>query len=274
MKYFLQLIAIITLCISINACQKELTDEVKIPVLDMDAKAFLDSAGIVDTTIKYAVNDLVIQLKDSALWNKFMAVYPMVGGTAASTKWNLKDPRNVDAAYRLSFNGNPVFAATGVLFPTNNDYANTHLNDSLLINVDNSISYYSRTQNTVSGFDMGCHDKAKPYNEMAIYHANDATDYFGFLNSKYKPASTIGLFMISTNPNNILWYENGIQKFEKGGAPSTRNTDYPILIGYAMEASSGGKRECSIATIGKGFSGAEAMTFYNIVDNFNNQLNR
>lgn len=276
MKSIFKLYILFFICLLSNSCQKEfsISNELIPPVLDADAKNFLDSAGIADTSLKDAVYDLVKQLKDSSLWNKFMAIYPMVGGTSASTKWNLKDPRNNDEAFRLTFSGNPVFATTGVLFPTNNDYANTHLNDSLLINADNSISYYSRTQNTVSGFDMGCHDKAFPFNEMAIYIANDATDYFGFYNSDYTPDNTIGLFMISTNPTNIWWYENGIPKFQKGGEPSTFNTDYPILIGYAMEASSGGQRECSFATIGKGFSDREALTFSNIVNEFNRRLNR
>jgi hypothetical protein len=49
---------------------------------------------------------------------KFMAIYPLVGGTQSTTKWNLKDPRDLDAAYRLSFYGNPVYAGTGILFST------------------------------------------------------------------------------------------------------------------------------------------------------------
>lgn len=86
----------------------------------------------------------------------------MVGGTATTTKWNLKDPRNSDDAYRLTFYGTPVYASTGVLFPTTSDYADTHLTDHVFNNNDNSISYYSRTQNKVSGYDMGCSDNTAP----------------------------------------------------------------------------------------------------------------
>ena len=56
----------------------------------------------------------------------------MVGGTATTTKWNLKDPRDSDAAYRLIFKGTPVYASTGVLFPTTADYADTHLADNAI----------------------------------------------------------------------------------------------------------------------------------------------
>ena len=73
-----------------------------------------------------------------------MAIYPMIGGTQQSTKWNLKDPRDLDAAFRLTFYGTRCTAPTGVLFSTTSDYADTHLPDSMLpATNNNAISYYS-----------------------------------------------------------------------------------------------------------------------------------
>ena len=146
-------------CVLLLSCNKYLGDRINSFTYDAEAQKFIDSAGITDSAQRQAINTFVVQLKDSSLWSKFMAIYPMVGGTAATTKWNLKNPINSDAAYRLTFNGAPAFAATGVLFPTIADFADTHLSDSLLSYNDNSISYYSGTQNTVSGYDMGCYDQ-------------------------------------------------------------------------------------------------------------------
>lgn len=242
---------------------------------ELDAKKFLDSAQIKEDTVKMkAINNLVIQLKDSGLWAKFTAIYPMVGGTAQSTKLNLKDPRDLNEAYRLTFSGNPVFAQTGVLFPTNADYANTHLYDSTMTYNDNSISYYSRTQNKVSGYDMGCLDSKAPFNEMTIYHTSNATDYFGMYRYGYAPASTVGLFLISTSPENVFWYENGLPTHNKEDKPINQYTGYPILIGYVLNANSGGHRECSFATIGKGLSDRDVKVFYKIVSDFQLKLNR
>ncbi len=203
-----------------------------------------------------------------------MAIYPMVGGTAATTKWNLKNPINSDAAYRLTFNGAPAFAATGVLFPTIADFADTHLSDSLLSYNDNSISYYSGTQNTVSGYDMGCYDKASPYNEVAIYHTSDASVWFGFYDRKPSPSNTKGLFMFSATASGISRYENGQIKSSSSTAPVEGSTGYPILLGTVAGASSGGERECALATIGSGLTAAEALTFYNIAQNFQTNLGR
>ena len=260
--------------LSLNSCQKEFSgSDDSIPV-DGDAKGFLDSANIVDASEINAIKFLVKELKDSALWDKFVAIYPMVGGTAMATKLNLKDPRNADAAYRLTYNGNPIFASTGVLFPTNNDYADTHLYDSILAFNDNAISFFSRTQNSVSGYDIGCDNEEFPWNQMAIYHETDGSGYFGLNIWNYHPPVTIGLFMFSATANDVIWYENGIPKFYLHDAPVNVYTKSPYLIGFCKSVESGGHRECAFATIGKGLSDAEALTFSNIVHEFNNRLSR
>ena len=274
MKNILQLIGILFLIAVFSSCQKDFSPTETDITYDADAQRFIDSSGISNNTNKLALYNLAKQLKDSSLWAKFIAIYPMIGGTASTTKWNLKDPRDLDAAYRLTFNGNPTYTNTGVLFPTTSDFANTHLKDSELAYNDNSIAYYSRTQNTVSGYDMGCLDYAVPFNEMAIYHATNASDYFGYYKYGYTPASTIGLFMLSATSSDVVWYENGIHTFSKNAAPAEGFTNSPVLIGWAAGAASGGMRECAFATIGKGLTDAEALTFSTIVRNFITKTNK
>lgn len=80
-------------------------DDGPLPPYDTDAQAFFDATGLSDSTEKEAVNDLVIDLKNAGLWSKMYAIYPFVGGTASTQKYNLKDPRDLDAAYRLNFIG-------------------------------------------------------------------------------------------------------------------------------------------------------------------------
>jgi len=73
------------------------------PLFDTDAQAFLTATGITDLTISNAINDLVVGLKADSLWTKYKAIYPCVGGTAFTHKFNLKDPRDLDAAFRLTY---------------------------------------------------------------------------------------------------------------------------------------------------------------------------
>ena len=66
-----------------------LTDIVGITT-DTDAQAFITAAAITDPTQQAAINTLVVDLKGYSIWTKMKAVYPFVGGTAATHKFNLK----------------------------------------------------------------------------------------------------------------------------------------------------------------------------------------
>ncbi len=82
---------------------------------DTNAQAFITAAGITDAGQKSAVNTLVLSLKSGNIWSKMKAVYPFVGGTATSHKFNLIDPRDLNAAFRLSFVNGWTHSSTGVL---------------------------------------------------------------------------------------------------------------------------------------------------------------
>ncbi len=255
------------------------TDTTVIVSYDTAAQSFFTAAAITDTTQMRAIDNLVIQLKKDSLWNKFLAIYPMVGASATAVKFNLKDPRDEDAAYRLTFYGSPVFSATGVLFPTTADYADTHLSDSAIGSYYSAISYYSTTQNTISGYDMGCTDKIYPYNELSIYSdaadtssAADNTEWFGYSPNLNTP-NTIGLFMLSSTDSNVVRYQNGVVAGQSGNGPDKVFTDSTIWIG-TTRAGSNGQKECAFATIGSGLTDAEALTFYNDVKAFEDQLGR
>ena len=91
-------------------------------IVDPNAQAFITAAGITDPTQQSAIDNLVIGLKADGLWTPMQALYPFVGGTASTHKYNLKDPRDLDAAYRLQFNGGMTHSANGILFNGTNGY--------------------------------------------------------------------------------------------------------------------------------------------------------
>ena len=276
MKNYLQLIIVFLFFTLLSSCQKEFLDPNPNSVkYDSDATIFLNSAGITDSIEKVAVNNLVIQLKNSSLWQKFIAIYPMVGGNSVTTGYNLIDPRNLDIAYRLTFYGDPLFTGKGVLFQSLADYADTHLADSAIgACTDASISYYSGTQNSVSGYDMGCTDGAFPSNELSIYSdSSDNSQWFGFSQSNLSP-NTTGLFMLSSSETNVTRYRNGVIVNSKGSPPENSYTNVIMLIGKSRETLHAGKRECEFATIGHGLTDAESLTFYTIVQQFETELGR
>ena len=124
---------------------------------DADAQAFITAAGITDATQKSAVNQLVLDLKNANIWTKMKAIYPILGGSASSHKWNLKDPRDLDAAFRLTFSTGWTHSSTGMLPNGTSAYANTFIaGNTYSTNIH--LSFYSGTQTVGGSFEMGCSD--------------------------------------------------------------------------------------------------------------------
>jgi hypothetical protein len=113
---------------------------------DADAQAFITAASITDPTQQSAINTLVVDLKGYSIWTKMKALYPFVGGTSTTMKWNLKDPRDLDAAFRIQFIGGGTWGSTGYTPNGTNGYADTKLVAQGTLGL-NSTSYgvYSRT---------------------------------------------------------------------------------------------------------------------------------
>lgn len=277
MRTFLKLFIFIAVTIIFSACQKEFSNPGDTIVYDTDAKAFLAAAGISDPAQMQAVNDFVVQLKQDSLWNKFLAIYPMVGGTDSTTKWNLKDPRDLDIAYRITWDGTPTFKTTGVTCTNQTDWGNTHLQDSVLSYDNCAISFYSGTENKVAGYDMGCSNNTDPYNIMAIYedYSNDVVNtwFNQYDTTQNRPSSTRGLFINSSINGQVIFYNNGVAA-STFGSPYDSYTNAVITIGKISDDPNMGLKECQLATIGQGLTDAEALKFYNTAHTFQTALGR
>jgi hypothetical protein len=111
--------------------------------------AYESASGSFTDAEKGYINTLVAGLKADGLWSKLNAFYPMLGTSADMQKWNLIDPQNTDAAFRLTFTGSPTYAMTGITFNGTTQFANTNLAPaSVLMQDDTHIGAVSR--NTVN----------------------------------------------------------------------------------------------------------------------------
>jgi hypothetical protein len=123
-------------------------------ITDPDAYNFIDAAGIIDVTQQRALNGLVLGLKANNLWNKMVAIYPFIGGSATSHKYNLKDPRDINNAYRLLFSGGWTHNNNGILGNGSNTTANTFLAENTLNIQSGHLSLYNRTNTEADGSDL------------------------------------------------------------------------------------------------------------------------
>jgi hypothetical protein len=121
---------------------------------DTDAQLAINAIGTLTEPQKTALNNLVVGFKNAGTWSKFKAIYPLIGGTAASHKWNIKDPRDLDAAYRLTFvNGGGSFThSSNGISNTGSSYARTYaIGSSVLSQNSGHLSIYSKTNGDFGG---------------------------------------------------------------------------------------------------------------------------
>lgn len=139
-------------------------------IVDKQALAFIVAAGITDVTQIYALHTLVRDLKNYGLWTVMDAIYPMIGGTATTHKFNLKDPQDTDAAFRLTFAGGWTHTSTGALPNGTTGYADTHLNPKTVIGSSSGIpshfSFYSRTNSSGLKCVLGAWESSGNYIEI------------------------------------------------------------------------------------------------------------
>ena len=246
--------------------------------VDPDAQAFITAASITDPTQQSAINQLVLDLKGYSIWTKFKAIYPIVGGTAASHKWNLNDPRDLDAAFRLTFSTGWTHSANGML-PTN-AWANTFLNGAVSLSQNSEhLSYYSRTNSNGTEVEIG-HLLSGVYSLLEIRTAG--TSYFTInagAFATYSDANSQGLYVANRTASNVLnGWKNGTKVVTTSTASSgTINNN--IYIGTynqsgAPDTGTYTKKECAFASIGDGLTDTDAANFYTAVQAYQTTLNR
>jgi hypothetical protein len=264
-----------------------------ISAVDPDAQAFITAAAITNPTQQAAINTLVVDLKGYGIWTKSKALYPFVGGTASQHKFNLKDPRDLDAAFRLVFSGGWTHSNTGATPNGTNAYADTKLNpSSILTNGNNHISYYSRTNQAASNTaEMGVLSNngfsgpalgARRTSDLFQYHNGntttlvvttssntDSTGHFigNILSSTNRKTYKNGT-LSGTNTNNV---SNVVSNtlFGTGIYLGARNISdvYQGVFGYST-------KQCAFASIGDGLNDTEAANFYTAVQAFQTTLGR
>jgi len=248
---------------------------------DADAQAFITASGISGTEAT-AINTLVVNLKSANIWTKFKAIYPMVGSTATSQKFNLKNPADTNAAFRLSFVGGWTHGSTGATPNGINAYADTNLiPSSILTQNSNHISYYSRTNSNTVGIEVGTSTGggATPVSILQLrtsgisYLAINSTNTY----TTYTDSDSLGFYLGSRTAASVLKLFKNATSVATGTTPSSGlpNNQFSLAAyRYNTGVLYYSNRECAFASIGDGLTDAEALAFYNAVNAFQVTLGR
>ena len=259
-------------------------------VSDDDAQSFIDAAVITDGTQKNAINTLVTSLKNAGIWTKMLAIYPFVGGTANSHKFNLKDPRDLNNSFRLRFNGGWTHSSTGALPNGSNAFAETFLATRGVMGTSGldslHISFYSRTDVTSGGCDIGGGQHPEYYSGIYSKYNNAGTiSTLAALSSSfaYIPNNTTSnaFYLVNRNSISQISLFRNSTKVSLTNLTRSYNSDMPLTIsalnmgqGTIPNTSAYSSRESAFASIGYGLSDTESVTFYNAIQAFQTTLGR
>lgn len=247
---------------------------------DADAQEFIDSSGITDATEKGAICTLVKQLKDSSLWSKLYAVYPMVGSSSTSCKWNLLDPRDADNAYRLTFNGGWTFSSAGAV-SDNTAYAQTHLVPSTVMteydtHASGWVSESGAADRILGAFNGSQIFEILPRTGGDLLYARCYTTGGGPAAVSSTDAS--GLWTLSvTSSSDATIYRNGSSMNTTAPTSGLGSLSIELYLNGMNFSGSPDFRSAYtyiIFSIGEGLTPGEAATLYNIFNTFKTTLGR
>jgi hypothetical protein len=251
---------------------------------DADAQLFFNAesaAGVTLTTTEMnAVNQWVIDSKAANIWTKFKAIYPIVGGTATSHKFNLKNPADTNAAFRLVFAGGLTHSSSGILGGGVNGIADTFLNPTIdLTQFDCHVStnIYTNTFSGASKVHLFSDNNSTPMGLAAISSTIERSAMgIAFLNTTVTPSTHRGFWATSrsssgTNGVNYLLANGTINKYTAAGNFASANIK---LFGSVTGAAGYSNFGYSFFTIGNALTDLESLILKQITEKYQVALGR
>ena len=248
-------------------------------VYDFNAYSFINTAVITNSTEQTAINNLVIGLKSDSLWTSMIAIYPFVGGTSTSCKYNLKNT----ATFTLTFVGSWLpasFTSFGIQPNGTDTYANTSfLPSTAWTSGNSSISAYSRTSNVMlSGVIYGARSGATS-NNYPVLNVSSTSNFHNSgtpVSPSPLPTSTACNFISSRiNTTNLIMAINGTATSYvnlEGSLPAV-----PIALAARRNGAAAdlwSTRQLAFAHIGIGLTTGQCTLLYTRIQAFQTTLGR
>ena len=250
---------------------------------DPDAQAFFTASGLTGATNLTAINQLVVDLKGFGIWTKMKAIYPFVGGTAALHKWNLKDPQDTNAAFRLVFSGGWSHSSTGATPNGINAFANTFLvPNSILSQNSTHVSYYSRINSNLTEIEIGASNGPNAAdNKLVLEIRTSGLTYYNINSTityiSHADTDSRAFYIGNRTASNVVNGWRNSSKLATGTVASTTPSTANVYLGAFNRVGSVvfySTKQCAFSSIGDGLTDAEAANFYTAVQAYNTTLGR
>jgi hypothetical protein len=248
-------------------------------VTDADALAFIETAGISGETQQTAINTLVLGLKANSLWTKMVSIYPLIGGSAFSHKYNLKNINTHPVVWfgSISHTSNGVELGNGGYgsVPTLNINTLEQNNTSFSVYNKTTLTWPSPTQRYLIGstaghahFGTGFRDAFGGFQYSGVFNGTE----FGYRdNTLGLPGYTV---VSRINSGNFQIYFNSTELYN-ASTTSITPISSTFEIGRAGVGYVGTTPQTSaFVTVGQGLSQSETTTLTNLVQAFQTTLGR
>lgn len=207
---------------------------------EVESQAIITAINGTDVTLTVPQEDtiktMVSSFISSGIWEKSVAIYVPIYGTASSSKFNWKNPVDSDEAHRIVW-GSFWTSFTGEATPNGaNAGANSHIIPSaVLTENDTHLSYFSTSESTVGGVQIGAEFTGPPFLPAISMNIKDSNGLFvSTLNSwetgqelEVSNTSTIGFFVSNRTSSTVLnSWKDGV-KLGTNTATSLRDVNLP-----------------------------------------------
>lgn len=244
---------------------------------DADVNLFITNAGITDPTQIVAINTLVSDLKFNGFWTKLKAIYPFVGGTATSHKFNLKNPLDTNAAFRLSFLGGVTHSSSGAAFNGTTGYADTFFNSTNYNGLNDKMFCAYIVTNVSGGLDYGATD-ASFRGESLATRINGICGAHVSNQEPQTAASTDsrGFWLASRTASNFAFFRKNKTNIYDLGNSSADHTGTQVISARRDNGNvaSYGGRTFAFVAMGNGITKNESDTLYDIIQAYQTTLGR
>jgi hypothetical protein len=243
-------------------------------VYDPDAQAYFNAnTAITSSADKTAINNFYLGLKSDNIYTKIYWMILPLWSTATNNKWNLVNPLDTNAAFRLTFSSGWTHASTGIT-PLN-AFADTFLIPSTNLSQNNAhLSFYSGTNEVAANkFEIGSSgNPSTGTNSIAIAVRFTGNLFLSRVNALTDTSSAnansqgfyIGTRLIATTQQT---FKNGTKTTANinstGLSPNSINVgrwNNPTGTPYYTT------KQCRFASCGEGFTDTEATNFTNRVN--------
>lgn len=248
-----------------------------------EARQFLLIAGHNRDMDAGILSSLIRGLQNAGVWDKYLAIYPFYPGLTPSAnnhRWNIKNPQDTTAAYRITWSGTVSHTTTGISSASEGHGLTNLIPSTAGMSASSAtIAAYTTIDTVFNAVIVGTESNGAEW-AVSMSGSPTGTFYPAIVSNGSYPnveITTGGLFHATRlDASTILGYKNGIEVVNAAqGSTAVPNISFALLgknTTVGIDATS--TQILRYAAIGAGITAIEAADEYTAVQEYQTALGR